>query len=140
MTSITAISPKNTCSTAVPHLRILIADNQHTQRVLIEKCLNALGQYRVAPVASFEELEQLTHSPALEFDLLIINCQLARNEGVDAAGFCLRSTSVRNALVYGDDYLLLRDGSPTEQRGTLAVAKYPDLHVLKRICMAIIAE
>ncbi|MDQ0654968.1 chemotaxis protein CheY [Pseudomonas cedrina] len=58
-------------------LTILIADEQHLQRLHIEKMLNQLGYYRIVPVQTFEEVQLLTAIPAQPFDVLIINAALA---------------------------------------------------------------
>ncbi|PRA15824.1 MULTISPECIES: chemotaxis protein CheY [Pseudomonas] len=58
-------------------LTILIADEQHLQRLHIEKMLNRLGYYRIVPVQTLEEVQLLTAIPAQPFDVLIINAGLA---------------------------------------------------------------
>ncbi|RUQ44818.1 chemotaxis protein CheY [Corynebacterium pseudodiphtheriticum] len=58
-------------------LTILIADEQHLQRLYIEKMLNQLGYHRIVPVQTFEEVQILTAIPAEPFDVLIINAGLA---------------------------------------------------------------
>ncbi|MEX5543145.1 chemotaxis protein CheY [Pseudomonas poae] len=58
-------------------LTILIADEQHLQRLHIEKMLNQLGYHRILPVQTFEEVQILTAIPAEPFDVLIINAGLA---------------------------------------------------------------
>jgi CheY-like chemotaxis protein len=63
-------------------LTILIADEQHLQRLHIEKMLNRLGYHRIVPVQTFEEVQLLTAIPARPFDVLIINAALA----VDTCG------------------------------------------------------
>ncbi|MCF8997299.1 chemotaxis protein CheY, partial [Pseudomonas carnis] len=55
---------------------ILIADEQHLQRLYIEKMLNHLGYYRIVPVQTFEEVRILTAIPAEPFDVLITNAGL----------------------------------------------------------------
>ena len=57
-------------------LTILIADEQHLQRLHIEKMLNQLGYYRIVPVQTLEEVQILTAIPAEPFDVLIINAGL----------------------------------------------------------------
>jgi len=126
------LSLLKTMPVAMPPLRILIADNQHSQCLLIEKCLNLLGQFCVAPVCSFHELDQVTQSPTLTFDLVVVNAALTRQVGVDAGLFCLHNASVHNALIYGDDYLLLRESAPTGKWGTLMMARSADLYTLMR--------
>lgn len=115
-------------------LRILIAEKQHSQRLLIEKSLNLLGEFGVAPVASFQELDELTQT-GLIVDLVIVNSTLTQEQGIDAALFCLRNPCVRNALIYGDDHLLLRDGAATKQWGTLMMARFADLPALTRVLL-----
>ena len=58
-------------------LTILIADEQHLQRLYIEKMLNQLGYHRIVPVQTFDEVQILTAIPAEPFDVLIINAGLA---------------------------------------------------------------
>lgn len=53
--------------------RILIADQQHCRRLHIEKMLNQLGYYRIAPLNSFEEVMAATRFAGPAFDLVIIN-------------------------------------------------------------------
>ena len=74
-------------------LTILIADEQHLQRLYIEKMLNQLGYYRIVPVQTFEELRILTALPADPFDVLIINAALMA-QAYEA------QPQVRHVLVY----------------------------------------
>lgn len=74
-------------------LTILIADEQHLQRLYIEKMLNRLGYHRIVPVHTFEEVQILTAIPAEPFDVLIINAGLAADMGGP-------QPQVRHVLVY----------------------------------------
>jgi CheY-like chemotaxis protein len=74
-------------------LTILIADEQHLQRLYIEKMLNQLGYHRIVPVQTFEEVQILTAIPAEPFDVLIINAGLL----VDT---CEPQPQARYVLVY----------------------------------------
>ncbi|WP_016968790.1 hypothetical protein [Pseudomonas tolaasii] len=74
-------------------LTILIADEQHLQRLYIEKMLNRLGYHRIVPVETFEEVRILTAIPAEPFDVLIINAGLVADE-------CGAQPQVRHLLVY----------------------------------------
>lgn len=74
-------------------LTILIADEQHLQRLYIEKMLNQLGYHRIVPVQTFDEVQILTAIPAEPFDVLIINAGLAAH----ASG---PQPQVRHVLVY----------------------------------------
>ncbi|ANF85606.1 chemotaxis protein CheY [Pseudomonas sp. M5A4_2d] len=74
-------------------LTILIADEQHLQRLYIEKMLNQLGYHRIVPVQTYEEVQILTAVPAEPFDVLIINAGLA-------AHVCGPQPQVRHVLLY----------------------------------------
>ncbi|WP_327440573.1 chemotaxis protein CheY [Pseudomonas donghuensis] len=52
-------------------LRILIADSQHSQTLLVERMLNRLGYYRIATASSLAEVRSLGHCPGYPFDILI---------------------------------------------------------------------
>ena len=91
-------------------LTILIADEQHLQRLYIEKMLNRLGYHRIVPVQTFEEVQILTAIPAEPFDVLIINAGLT-------AHHCGSQPQVRHVLVY--DHLDL--GAPVGATSTVLV-------------------
>ncbi|AJO79747.1 hypothetical protein [Pseudomonas sp. MRSN 12121] len=81
-------------------LRILIAAPQHFQRLRIERTLNHLGYFRIAPVQSFDELEALTQFAGQPFDLLIVSDALVDALDIDLDGFCRGNPTIRHALVY----------------------------------------
>ncbi|MBH3345863.1 histidine kinase [Pseudomonas parafulva] len=81
-------------------LRILIADAHPHQRLQLERMLNGLGYYRIAPVDSFEELQRLVLGALQPFHLLLGNIELASHAGVDLARFCRVSTQIQHALLY----------------------------------------
>ena len=86
-------------------LTILIVDEQHLQRLYIEKMLNQLGYHRIVPVQTFEELQILTAIPAEPFDVLIINSGLlAHADGPPPR--------VHHALVYDHQDLGQSDVTP----------------------------
>jgi hypothetical protein len=103
-------------------LRILIADQQCTQRSLIEKYLNGIGYYRVAPVSCFQDLVTLTHYSLTvfeRFDLVVVNAELVSAGGVKALDFCLGNPRLRHALIY-DSFSQQRSpetfsGDPSQQ-------------------------
>lgn len=68
-------------------MRILIADEHPSQRLQLEKMLNALGYYRIAPVDNFDDLQRLVQCALQPFNLLIGNIDLASHAGVDLARF-----------------------------------------------------
>ncbi|WP_409319253.1 hypothetical protein [Pseudomonas sp. KCJK9016] len=97
------VSSMSECS----FLRILVADDQFEQCVLIEKSLSLLGYFRVCPVNTFHELTLLSHfSPNTyeRFDLLIVNAKLITSAGLDVAKFCVNNSRFRHVLVYGGEY------------------------------------
>ncbi|WP_073523175.1 hypothetical protein [Pseudomonas fluorescens] len=81
-------------------LRILIADVRHEPLLHIEKLLNRLGYYRIAPISSFDELVLLTSDPHQPFDLLIVNKALAVPYGTDIQQFCSARPHIRHVLFY----------------------------------------
>ncbi len=91
-------------------LTILIADEQHLQRLHIEKMLNRLGYHRIVPVQTFEEVQILTAIPAEPFDVLIINAGLTLPT-------CGVQPQVRHVLVYD----LLEPGIPVGAKPSVLV-------------------
>ncbi|MCU1751622.1 response regulator [Pseudomonas sp. 6D_7.1_Bac1] len=81
-------------------LRILIADEQHFHRMKIERSLNQLGYYRIAPVHSLEELLSVVEYGCEPFDLVIINATLCSGSGLDPLAFCQDNQQIRHALIY----------------------------------------
>lgn len=81
-------------------LRILIADEQHFHRMKIERGLNQLGYYRIAPVHSLAELLTVVEYGCEAFDLLIFNAGLTMGTGLDPLAFCQDNLQIRHALIY----------------------------------------
>lgn len=89
-------------------LRIMVAHQEHSHRVTIERHLISLGYNSVAPVGSFREVVLLTQRPAKAFDLLIISRELYA-VGEQCTFFGDRNTPyVPNILIYDDDQFLTR--------------------------------
>lgn len=99
-------------------LTILIADEQHLQRLHIEKMLNQLGYYRIVPVQTFEEVLILTDIPAEPFDVLVIHAGLAASAGGALA--LAQQHQVRHVLVYDD-----QDLKPTSSLAPLVLVRLP---------------
>ncbi|MBK5416211.1 hypothetical protein [Pseudomonas sp. TH31] len=94
----------NYLSSSGSSMRVLVADHQCEQRIVIEKSLGILRYFRVCPVASFRELTMLTHySPNLydRFDLLIVNADLISAAGLNVVDFCVNNPRLRHVLIYG---------------------------------------
>ncbi|KAF1026349.1 MAG: hypothetical protein GAK37_02691 [Pseudomonas sp.] len=97
-------------------LTVLIADEQHLQRLYIEKMLNQLGYYRIVPVQTLDDVMILTDIPANPFDVLIINAGLAASGG-GVAAFQAQRPQVRHVLVFDEHDL----GAPAAANPALLV-------------------
>ena len=86
--------------------RILIADTQHFFRMRIERTLNQLGFYRIAPVQSMMELLRLVEYADRPFDALIINEKLSPQSRFDPVAYCLDNPQILEALIYGSEQLV----------------------------------
>lgn len=85
------------------NLRILIADDQSALCSEIERHIKSLGYWRIATVQSFRELLRMTHfsyEPFENFDILIINAELAWAAGIDLPAFCQGNPQIRHALIH----------------------------------------
>ena len=119
-------------------LRILIADAHPHQRLQLERMLNGLGYYRIAPVDSFEELQRLVLGALQPFHLLLGNIELASHAGVDLARFCRVSTQIQHALLYHCAQLKVPAVPQAERQAvSLSLPQVPDNEALETF-MAII--
>lgn len=119
-------------------LRILIADAHPCQRLQLERLLNGLGYYRIAPVDSFEELQRLVLSALQPFHLLLGNIELASHVGVDLVRFCRVSTQIQHALLYHSNQLQVPLVPQTERQAvSMSLPQVPDNEALEAF-MAII--
>lgn len=113
-------------------LRILIADEHPYQRLQLERLLNGLGYYRIAPVESFEELQRLVQSALQPFNLLVGNIELASHAGVDLARFCGVSTQIQHALLYHTPHLKVPSVPPSERQAVnVSLPQVPDNEALQ---------
>lgn len=108
-----------------PFLRILIVDDQHAQRLSIEKMLNQQGYYRIAPVDTFTELLVMVENAIEPFDLLVINSALGSDLTFDLDCFFLNCPVIRHTLVY--------DGRSLGEQVTVSV---PGSRVIKKLLQA----
>ncbi|MCK9816856.1 response regulator [Pseudomonas sp. MAFF 302046] len=113
-------------------LRILIADEQHFYRMRIERTLNQMGYYRIAPVHSLEELLSLVEYGCEPFDLLIVNASLGVPSGLDPLAFCQDHPLVGHALVY-DGHALSSPSFNLRSKVQISPARLPDMPALKRL-------
>ncbi|OLF52987.1 hypothetical protein [Pseudomonas chlororaphis] len=82
-------------------LRILIADEQHFHRMKIERVLNQLGYYRIAPMYQLVEVLSVVEYGSEPLDLVIVNAAFGRQAQLDMLDFCLDNPQVRHGLIYG---------------------------------------
>lgn len=118
-------------------LRILIVDEQHLQRMKIERLFNQLSYYRVAPVQSLSELLNLVEYGCEPFDLVVINASLA-NGTLDLLDFFRDNPQVRHAFIY-DGQQEKAPSIPTgeQQKVRVTHALMPDLSAIQHL-MAIV--
>ncbi|EJN31488.1 hypothetical protein PMI35_01336 [Pseudomonas sp. GM78] len=118
-------------------LRILIADNQHFNRMKIERLFNQLDYFRVAPVQSLEELLNLVEYGCEPFDLLVINAGLAQGK-LNLLDFCLDNEQLAHALIFDGQRAQLPIIAASERHKVqVSHALLPDLATIQRL-MAII--
>ncbi|WP_025126345.1 response regulator [Pseudomonas sp. PH1b] len=115
-------------------LRILIADDQHFHRMQIERALNQLNYYRIAPVHRLDELLTLVDYGCDPFDLLIINGTLATPSGFDLLAFCVDNPQIDYTLIYDSQQF---SAIPSSRRHKIQAcrAEFPDREVIKRLML-----
>jgi CheY-like chemotaxis protein len=115
----------------------LIADEQHFNRLRIERWFNQLGYYRVAPVQNLEELLTLVEYGCEPFDLLVINAALPGGK-LQLLDFCLDNRQLNRVLIYHGQQAQLPPIPVCEQHKVqVSHALLPDLPLIQR-SMAII--
>ncbi|KJH73829.1 MULTISPECIES: chemotaxis protein CheY [Pseudomonas] len=114
-------------------LRILIADEQHFQRMRIERLFNQLNYYRVAPVHSLEELLTLVEYGCEPFDLVVINASMA-GDALDLLDFFRDNAQVRHAFIYEGQRAELPPTSDGDQQNIqVSHTSLPDLASISRL-------
>jgi hypothetical protein len=108
------------------------------QLLQLEKMLNGMGYYRIAPVESFEDLQRLVQGALQPFNLLVGNIDLANHFGVDLESFCRVNAQIQHALLYQSQHLKV-PAVPSSQREAvnLSLPKVPDNETMQTF-MAII--
>ncbi|MBT2339686.1 MULTISPECIES: response regulator [Pseudomonas] len=114
-------------------LRILIADTQHTYRIVLERLFNQLGYFRIVPVSDVQALLTLVEYGSEPFDLVIVNAGLAQG-ALDLHGFALYNPQIRHAMIYNVPLIGLAP-VPVARRSSLhsSHAPLPDLASLRRL-------
>jgi DNA-binding NarL/FixJ family response regulator len=112
-------------------LRILIADEQHFHRMKIERMLNQLGYFRIAPVHSVEELLTLVEYGSEPFDLVMISTSLTVGVDLDLLAFCVDNLQIRHGFIYDDPQARL---APNQRRKVqVSQSRMPDLELVRHL-------
>lgn len=120
-------------------LRILIADPQHFHRLKIERLLNDLDYYRVAPVQNLAELLTLVDYGCEPFDVVIINTDLAKGS-LDLLGFFLDNPQVRHALIYNEPSAPLQVAAGfAQENAQISHVELPNAQTIRHL-MALVDE
>ncbi|HEF4761159.1 TPA: response regulator [Pseudomonas putida] len=113
-------------------LRILIADEQHFNRLRIERWFNQVGYFRIAPVQSLEELLALADYACEPFDLLVINAAFTGSR-LNLLDFCLDHPQLNRVLIYdGQQAGLPPIPAGEQQKVQVSHALLPDLASIRR--------
>jgi AmiR/NasT family two-component response regulator len=80
-------------------LRILIADEQHFNRMRIERLFNHLDYHRIAPAQNLAELLTLMEYGGVPFDVVVVNASMA-GEKLNLIDLFLDSQQVRQTFIY----------------------------------------
>ena len=114
-------------------LRILIADEQHFQRMRIERLFNQLNYYRVAPVHCLEELLTLVEYGCEPFDLVVINAAMA-GDALNLVDFFRDNAQVRHTFIYDGQRAKLPPVRASEQQKIqVSPSSLPDLAAISRL-------
>lgn len=114
-------------------LRILIADEQHFHRLLIERLFNQLDYYRVAPVQDLASMLTLVEYGCEPFDLVVVNAALAAGE-LDLLSYFLDNPQVRHALIFdGQRTKLPAIAASGQRRVQVSHTALPDLRCIQML-------
>lgn len=112
--------------------RILIADRQHCRRLHIEKMLNQLGYYRIAPLNSFDEVMAVSRvsSPVLYLVIINIKDSLKHEEVKE---YCKKNPLIRAVLYYNDDHSECNAGQQNLNAGAYSVSSnMPEIELIRQ--------
>lgn len=119
-------------------LRIMIADEQHFQRLSLERDFNHLGYYGIAPVSSLEEMLRLLEYGDTVFDLVLISASLSASSRFNLSGFCQDHPLIHTAFIYGlPECRWLEFGAPPHERVFLSTLALPEGMPIKRLISSI---
>lgn len=110
-------------------LRIMIADPQHFQRLRLERDFNYQGYYAIAQATSLEEMLKLIEYGDKHFDLVLINACLARNIRFNLILYCLKSSLIRQAVIYSVPECQQVRLSPEDKKRVVLISDdFPDIY------------
>ncbi|ROM73339.1 chemotaxis protein CheY [Pseudomonas brassicacearum] len=112
-------------------LRILIADPQHTHRIVLERLFNQQGYFRIVPVSNLPELLTLVEYGSEPFDLVVVNAGLASG-ALNLHDFVIYNPQVRHGMIYNAQQVS-QSSAPVARRSSmhLSQAPLPDLAALR---------
>ncbi|UNM22700.1 response regulator [Pseudomonas sp. ArH3a] len=106
--------------------RIMIADEEHPQRLRLERDFNHHGYYAIAPVCSLAEMLRLLEYGEAGFDIVLINAALSAGHRFDLSAFCLDHPLIHTALIYDlPEYRWLEFANHTDPRIFLSTLALP---------------
>ncbi|MFW0756704.1 response regulator [Pseudomonas sp. H11T01] len=115
-------------------LRILIADEQYFHRMKIERMLNQLGYFRIAPAQCVEELLTLVEYGSEPFDLVMISASLTAGVDLDLLAFCGGNQQIHHGFIYDGQHVQLTASKVRQpQRVQVIQARMPDLEMVRRL-------
>lgn len=95
--------------------------------------LNHLGCHRIAPVASLEQLFTYIRYACLPFDIVLINHQIAIQEGVDIHEYCSGEASIKNFMIYRSELSSLISAPLCDQTNILLPPEGLNIDTLQRL-------
>ncbi|AHL35123.1 histidine kinase [Pseudomonas brassicacearum] len=112
-------------------LRILIADPQHTHRIVLERLFNQQGYFRIVPVSNLQELLTLVEYGSEPFDLVVVNAGLASG-ALNLHDFVIYNPQVCHGMIYNVQQVS-QSSAPVARRSSmhLSQAPLPDLAALR---------
>ena len=81
-------------------LRILIVEAQHLEQLFLERVMNSLGYYRIAPMTSITEAMIAIRDAVVPFDLLIVNAEQECCADFDLVPYCQNAEKLRHSIIY----------------------------------------
>jgi hypothetical protein len=115
-------------------LRILIVEAQHLERFFLERTMNSLGYYRIAPMASSIEAMVAIRDAVVPFDLLIINAEQDYCLDFDLVSFCKSAEQLRHSIIYGSSAAQeLPQTFAQSDSVHMTIYRRPDIKILKKL-------